>query len=269
MCLPRRTKAFANKRTLGHSIVQMETAVPPPAPTGRVNRFGTWMRARKWRRWLVLSIVWLVGVLTLFAAWIGVAILRGSTERNAAAVALNLVIVFFLAIVGLITMHRGLYRWFWHIDCKRAAGKLLLPGDPGPTFGSEPTAPPPRIAWPWTLRLRHAIIYVAGMLTLLYAFAPYDNQLAIMHFVIAHSAGPSSAGSLNTLLFGYLPIMVLAMLAMLLTWRQMRRRDAGLLDARGKVLLEAEVSWLFSFGAAFTVTAFLCRWGGSMIVAYL
>jgi hypothetical protein len=246
----------------------METRFPPPGPTGRLDRVGTWMRARKWRQWLVLSLIWLVGVITLFAAWISVAILRGSTERDAGAVALNLVIVFFLAIVGLIAMHRGLYRWFWHVDRKRAAGKLL-PGDPGPPFGSEATAPPPRIDWPWTLRLRHAVIYVAGMLTLLYAFAPYDNQLAIVHFVIAHSAGPSSAGSLNTLLFGYLPMGVLAILAMLLTWRQTRRRDAGLLDTRGKLLLEAEVSWLFSFGAAFTVTAFLCRWGGSMIVAYL
>ena len=113
------------------------------------------------------------------------------------------------------------------------------------------------------------LIHLVGIVTLVYAFAPYDNQLAIIHFVRAHSAGPSSAGSLSALLFGYLPIVVLAGLAMLLTQRQMRRRDAGLLDARGKLPLEAEVTWLFSFGAAFTVTAFFCRWGGSMIVAYL
>ena len=71
------------------------------------------------------------------------------------------------------------------------------------------------------------------------------------------------------LLFGYLPLGILALIAMLLTSRQMRRRDAGLLDARETLLLKAEVSWLFSFAAAFMVTAFLCRWGGSMIVAYL
>jgi hypothetical protein len=119
------------------------------------------------------------------------------------------------------------------------------------------------------LRLRHAVIYIAAVLTLLYAFAPYDHQLAIARFVIAHSAGWSSAGSLSTLLFGYLPMGFLVMLATLLTWRQTRRRDAGLLDAGGKLLLEAEVSWLFSFAAAFTVTGFLSRWAGSMIVAYL
>jgi hypothetical protein len=246
----------------------MEIDFPPPGPSDRLERLSRWMRARKWRQWLVLISVSLLSVMILFPAWFAVAFLLDSPERNAGAVALNLVLVFFLAIVGLAAMHRGMYRWFWHIDRKRAAGTLPF-GDQGPPFGSEETAPPPCIHWPWTSRLRHAAIYVAGILTLLYAFAPYDHQLAIVRCVLAHSAGRSSAGSLNTLLFGYLPMVVLATLTLLLTWRQMRRRDAGLLDASGKLLLEAELSWLFSFGAAFTVTAFLCRWAGSMIIAYL
>jgi hypothetical protein len=246
----------------------MAPEFPQPKPVGRLDRVGTWMRARKWRQWLVLSMVWLVGVITVFAAWIGVAILRGSTDRDAGAVALNLVLVVFLAIVGLVAVHGGAYRWFWHVGRKRADGALRA-GDPDPPYGSEPTEPPPRIDWPGPLRLRHALIYLVAIVTLLYAFAPYDNQLAIMRFVTAHSAGRSSGGSLSMLLFGYLPLGTLSLLAMLLTWRQMQRRDAGLLDARETLLLEAEVSWLFSFAAAFMVTAFLCRWGGSMIVAYL
>lgn len=246
----------------------MATDFPQPGPVGRLDRFVIWMRARKWRQWLVLSMVWLVGVITLFAAWIGVAILRGSTERNAGAVALNLVLVFFLAIVGLVAMHGGTYRWFWHVDRKRAEGALRA-GDAYPPYGSEPSEPPPRIDWPRSLRLRHALIYFVAIVTLLYGFAPYDNQLAIIRFVTAHSAGRSSAGSLSMLLFGYLPLGVLATVAMLLTWRQMQRRNAGLLDARETLLLEAEVSWLFSFATAFTVTTFLCRWGGSMIVSFL
>ena len=119
------------------------------------------------------------------------------------------------------------------------------------------------------MRLRHALIYLVGVATLVYVFAPYDNQRAIVRFLIAHSAGPSSAGSLSELIFGYVPMAFLAALAMILTSRQMRRRDAGLLDAHEKLVLQAELSWLFSFAAAFTLTMFLCRWVGSMTLAYL
>jgi len=246
----------------------MNADFPPPGPSGPLDRLGQWMRASKLRLWLVLGLCWLVGCILLFAAWIGVAILRGSTERDAAGVALNLVLVVFLAIVCLFVTHRAMYRWFWHVDRKRAAGKLR-PGDADPAYASEPTQPPPRIAWPWALRLRHALIYLVGVTTLVYVFAPYDNQRAIVRFLIAHSAGPSSAGSLSELIFGYVPMAFLAALAMILTSRQMRRRDAGLLDAHEKLVLQAELSWLFSFAAAFTLTMFLCRWVGSMTLAYL
>ncbi|PXA99084.1 hypothetical protein DMC47_05235, partial [Nostoc sp. 3335mG] len=193
---------------------------------------------------------------------------RNSTDRDAGAVALNLVLTCFIATIGLIAMHRGLYRRFLHVDRRRDAG-AVPPGESGPAVGSEPVAPSPRVDWPWTLRLRHAVLYLVGILTLLYAFAPYENQLAILRFVTAHSAGRSSAGSLGALLFGYLPMVALVMLAMLLTWRQMRRRDAGLLRPEETLLLEAETAWLFSFAAAFAMAVFLCRWAGSMIVAYL
>jgi hypothetical protein len=245
----------------------MET-FPPPGRAGRLDRLGTWMRMRKWRQWLVLSLASLVTTVVLLAVWIGVAILRGSTERDAGAVALNLVLIFFLAIVGLIILHRAAYRWFWHVDRKRAEGTLRV-GGPAPAFGSEPTAPSPRIVWPWTLRVRHGFIYFVGIGTLLYAFAPYEHQLAIVRFVATHSVGRSSAGSLTMLLFGYVPLMMLAGLTMLLTWRQMRRRDAGLLDTSERLVLEAETSWLFSFGLAFAATTLLCRLAGSMIAVHL
>lgn len=246
----------------------MNSSIPPSAPARRTDRPVPSRGARSWRQWLVLGGIALASWVILFAAWIGVAILRGATDRNAGAVALNLVLTCFIGTIGLIAMHRGLYRWFWHVNRKRAAG-TVSPGNPEPVFGSEPTAPPPRIDWPWTLRLRHAVLYLVGILTLFYAFAPYENQLAILRFVTAHSAGRSSAGSLGALLFGYLPMVALVMLAMLLTWRQMRRRDAGLLRPRETLLLEAETSWLFSFAAAFAMAVFLCRWAGNMIVAYL
>lgn len=246
----------------------MNADFPPPGPAGPLDRLGVWMRARKWRQWLVLTAVWFLAFVVLFPAWIAVAILRGSTERDAGAVALNLVLTVFIAVVGLIVVHRATYRWFWHIDRKRAAG-LLRPGASEPDYGSELTAPPPRIDWPWSLRLRHALIYIVATATLLYAFAPYENQLAIARFLNAYSAGRTSAGSLALLTFGYLPMAGLSALAVLLTYRQMRRRDTGLLDARQTLLLEAETTWLFSFAAAMVMAALFCRVAGGMIVAYL
>lgn len=246
----------------------MNSSISPPGPARRTDRPAPSKGARNWRQWLVLGGIGLASWIILFAAWIGVAFLRGSTDRDAGAVALNLVLTCFIATIGLIAMHRGLYRRFLHGDRRRAAG-AVSPAESGPAVGSEPTGPSPRIDWPWTLRLRHAVLYLVGILTLLYAFAPYQNQLAILRFVTAHSAGRSSAGSLSALLFGYLPLVALVMLAMLLTWRQMRRRDAGLLGPDETLLLEAETSWLFSFAAAFATAVFLCRWAGSMIVAYL
>ncbi|MEN3745529.1 hypothetical protein TPR58_00010 [Sphingomonas sp. HF-S3] len=246
----------------------MNSSIPPSAPAGRFDRPVPSRRARNWRRWLVLGGIGLASWIILFAAWIGVAFLRGSTDRDAGAVALNLVLTCFIGTIGLIAMHRGLYRRFLHVDRRRAAGTVPS-GESGPAFGLEPNGPLPRIDWPWMLRLRHAVLYAVGILTLLYAFAPYQNQLAILRFVTAHSAGRSSAGSLGVLLFGYLPMVALGMLAMLLTWRQMRRRDAGLLRPDETLLLEAETSWLFSYAAAFAMAVFLCRWAGSMIMAYL
>jgi cytochrome bd-type quinol oxidase subunit 2 len=90
--------------------------------------------------------------------------------------------------------------------------------------------------------LRHVLIYFVGILTLLYAFVPYDNQLAVARFITVYSAGLSSSGTMSMLLFGYLPMAVVVLLAISLTWRQLRRRDAGLLDARGKLILEAEMT---------------------------
>ena len=246
-------------------VRSMNADFPPP---GRVGPLERWVPAHGWRRGLILGIGWLVTTISLLFIWIAVAYFRGSTEHDSAAVALNLVLSGFLAIVGLIVMHRATYRWFWHVDRKRAAGELRL-GDREPAYGSEQTAPPPHIAWPWTLRLRHSLTYVIGIITVLYLFAPFEHQRAIASFVIKHSAGRSSAGSLSTMLFGLLPLLVTTMLAILLTYRQMHRRDAGLLDAHETLLLEAETIWLFSFGAALAMTMLLCKVAGGMVLAHL
>jgi hypothetical protein len=242
--------------------------LPPPGPPGALDRLGTWMRRhRVWQCVIIAGAALLLWVL-LFAAWIGIAILRNSTDRDAGAVALNLVSSLCLALVMLFPTHGAIHRWFWHLERKRATGLLRL-GEREPRYGSEPTAPAPRVDWPLAARLRHGLIYLLAVATILYAFAPYEHQLRIVRFVAAHSAGGASAGSLSALLFGYLPMVLTVGIAMLLTHRGMRRLDAGLLDQRAALMLRAETVWLFSFAAAFTTTVFLCRIIGGLIVAYL
>lgn len=232
------------------------------------DRLRIWQRGPKWRRWLVIAGMFLGGWTLLFGGWIGVALLRGATDRDAGAVAFNIVLVFFMATCMFLALHRALYRQFWHQDRKRAADGM----HPVDTAFPSKTAwalPPPAVHWPWGLRLRHGVLRVIGMATLLHVFLPFGNQVAISGFLARHSAGWASAGSLATLLFAWVPLVLLLLLSMLLLSRQMRRRDAGLLDEEGKRLLQAETNWLFSFAAAFAMTVLLCCVFGAMVVRYL
>lgn len=245
-----------------------DESFPPPGPVDGLGRLRVWMRARQWRQWLIVSLLLLVGWSALFGAWIGIALLRASTDRDAGAIAMNIVLVLFMGAVLFPTMHRATYRWFWHLDRKRAAGSPYAEVTAF-RFGEEPTVPPPLVRWPWTLRLRHGAMLLLGVAALLYAFLPFANQIAIGRFLVGHSAGRVSAGSLGTLLFGYLPMLALAFVSMLLLSRQFRRRDAGLLTDEQKLLLAAEMNWLFAYATAFGATMLLCRIFGAMIVQYL
>lgn len=85
---------------------------------------------------------------------------------------------------------------------------------------------------------------------MLFSFMPYRHQVAMAHFMVEISSGSATRRQLTGLLFGYLPMILFALLALALTHRQQRRRDADLLDAREQILLRAEMNWLFSFGVA-------------------
>ncbi|KPF49392.1 hypothetical protein IP65_20295 [Novosphingobium sp. AAP1] len=235
---------------------------------GLLRRLRVWMHARRWRLWLILGFCWLFALIAVMAAWIGVAFLRQSTDRDAGAIALNLVLVWLLATVGLTVVHRGMYRRF-RDNAGQQSQVARDQNAPLPSVFDPSPRPTPRIVWPWSLRVRHFLIYLVGIVTILYVFAPYSNQIAIVRFLLANSAGRASAGSLSALVFGFVPMVTLTVLIGLLTRRQMKRRDAGLLDADGKALLDAETSWLFSFVAAFIAIMFLCRWAGGMIVQTL
>lgn len=238
------------------------------SPDTRHQQMPAWLRGPRWRRWLLIVMLFLVGWSALFGGWIGIALLRDSTDRNAGAVAFNIVLVVFMATVMFLILQRGLYRWFWHIERRRGHG-WFEPGGKAMQFGATRTDTPPVIAWPWQLRLRHLGFLLLGMATLLFIFLPFENQLAIGGFLARHSAGRASAGSLSMLIFAWLPLLLLGGLSMLLLSRQMRHRDAGQLTAEGKLLLAAEVNWLFSFATAFAMTMLLCRLFGAMVVRYV
>ena len=233
-----------------------------------MQKLEQWMQGGKWRRAAFGVGLWVACMLVIFPAWIGTAMLLGSTERNAGGVALNIVLTCFIAVAGLPVMHRAMYRWFTHIEKKQQSGVEFTEAH-ATAYGSEPTAPVPHIDWPWPLRLRHALTYLLGILTLTYVFLPYQNQLGLARFINMYSAGHASARGLNSIVFFYLPMASMMTLAALMTWRQLRRRDAGLLNEQEKKLLTAEINWLFSFGAAYVMAVVLCRFAGGLIVNLL
>lgn len=241
---------------------------PPPGPEGRLDRLSAWMRVSQWRQWLVLYPLVMLITVVLQILWIAVAFALHSTDRDAGAVALNYVLVGVIVTAGLLVIHPSMYRWQWHIERKRRAGELP-PDGATPAYGSEIAAPAPRIDWPWPYRLRHGLARLLTVAALLFFFMPYRNQTAIARFLSTHSAGRASAGSLAGLIFFYLPFCVMAVLIGALTWRQAKRRDAGLLSERESLLLEAETTWLFSFGAAVIIVIFLCHFAGGMITAFM
>ncbi|OUL11187.1 hypothetical protein B0X78_14060 [bacterium AM6] len=112
------------------------------------------------------------------------------------------------------------------------------------------------------MRLRHATLYLLGMALIAFVFLPLDNQCAFRGWVSRFSAGPASAGQLNVLLFVWLPLLVLIAVCMLSLYRQVRRRDAGLLDEAGKRLLNDEMNWLLAFAGALAATTLVCRVAG-------
>lgn len=241
------------------------TEIPPPGPTGVLDRLHRWMNGHTARRVVVVIVLFVVGWTSLFGGWIAIALLRGSTERNAGAVALLYVIMPFLSVVMLFVLHQKAYRRLWNDDRNRSRS------DSSNDWGFEiNTAPPaPAIDWPLTLQVRHRIFYLLAIGGLLFSFVPYQHQAAILQFMINISSGSATLRQLPGLLFGYLPMIFFTLCTLLLTHRQQRRREGGLLNYRERLLLRAETNWLMSFGIALATVILLSQVFGSMIISRL
>ncbi|WP_295378295.1 hypothetical protein [uncultured Pseudacidovorax sp.] len=237
-------------------------------PPRFIDRLWAWMEGRPLRRAAVAVVAFLVAFSGLFASWIGVALWRGSTDRNAGAVALLYVLVPFIAVVMLFMIQRMMYRLLWNQERAMARGEWR-PGDRVPPPGPRSTPPAPSVSWPWTLRARHALLYVLTLAGLLYGFMPYEHQVELVRLVWRLGSGTATRRQLPVLLFGYLPLVVFGLLAVALTHRQRRRRDAGRLDARARLVLRAEMNWLWAFATAATMTILMLQFFGQLIVATL
>lgn len=243
------------------------TDLPPPGPPSGFDRLHAWMNGRPVRRMIVVIVAFLVGWPLLFGGWIAVAMLRGSTESNASAVAFLYVIMPFLAVVLFLAIQRMSYRRFWYNDRERARGASPTDGFEAP--GGGPFPPAPQIDWPLTLRLRHGLFYLLAMAGLIWSFLPYEHHVAIAHLMADTGHGSATRRQLTGLVFGYVPMMLFALLAIALTRRQYRRRDAGLLDERERSLLRAETNWLFSFGVALASVILFSQLFGNIIITRL
>ncbi|ASV88306.1 putative membrane protein (plasmid) [Ochrobactrum quorumnocens] len=241
------------------------TEISPSGPMGALGRLHRWINGHKARRAAVVigffSVVWVL----LFGGWIAIALLRGSTERNAGAVALLYVIMPFLSVVMLLLFHRMAYRRFWDDDRKRARNKSTKEW----ALETDSAPPAPAFDWPLTLQARHGIIYVLAITGLLFSFTPYQHQAAIVQFMVNISFGSATLRQLSGLLFGYLPLFFFAVCTMGITHRQQRRNDAGLLSNRERLLLRAEMNWLMSFGIALASVMLLNQTFGHMIISHL
>lgn len=234
-----------------------------------MERLRAWMAQKTWRRFIVVGLFLIIGFATLFGGWIGVALLRGSTEKTAGAVAFNIVLVFFMSAVFYPLIHRTTYRWYWQLDRNRTKESLKTNVNYSGWLNAELAEPPPAIRWTWALSIRHLVLHTVAVGTLFYIFLPFDNQLAIGSYLFHHSAGRASAGKLSLLLFGFVPLTILLALSMFLLRRQMKNRDAGLLDDDQKLLLAAELNWLFSYATSVATTMWLCRLLGGIVTRHL
>lgn len=237
-----------------------------PSGSSMLARLGRWMRSvRPWQSLSLLVLICVPLTFILLTMWIGLTFLlgRGPGHTVSAEASLNLLLVCLVAGPGFVLMHHGQYRWFRQADRDRSRPRSGL--DASLPTGEEVGREMPKIAWSRGAHLRHGLMYLAAMTILVITFAPYQHQVRIASFLDRFSAGSASHGTLSGIAFLHAPMALFCVFAILVTHRQMKRRDAGGLDATRTIELDAEVNWLFAFAATFGTAAFLCHFAGSMI----
>lgn len=206
----------------------------------------------------------------MLMGWIGLvyAVNTYSAIAVTAEEVLNLILVGFVAVIGLPILHAATHRWFWHIRRKQASGEFLF-GEEMPSFGSKPTQPPPRIKWGARQIAVYAILYLVGMSSLVVAYAPLGHQEALTSFLWRFSAGRASFSSLVQLVIVFVPMALSFACLMPLFEADRKRLSAGGLSQQEALAIRGRQEWLSSFATAFVMAGFLAFLAGNMILAHL
>lgn len=182
--------------------------------------------------------------------------------------ALNLILVAFVAAVGLPLLHAAAYRWFWHIRRNQAAGRFS-PGLDMPAFGSEPTQPAPRVRRSARQLSVYALLYVIGFSSLVAAYAPLGRQQALVEFLWRFSAGRASFSILVQIVIVYLPMALTFACLVPVFERDQKRIGAGGLTEDEALGIQDRQAWLSSFATAFVMAGFLSVVAGNLILGHL
>lgn len=177
---------------------------------------------------------------------------------------LNYMLVTLLAFVGLPVFHRGLSRWFFHLDSKRP-GSL----EARAPFGSTPTAPVPRTRLTWRIRALYIALYAAGVGLIMFAYGPLGHQLGLIEFIGRYSAGRTSFQTLATFFVGTAPAFGLLAIMMWALEKDVAAVQAGRFDAVETLRRKVHHNWLFAYAAALPSVSLLCFFVGLMIHKYL
>lgn len=206
--------------------------------------------------WLMLAVVF--GVPLFLASWIGLIFLGedlnwGLSANEVFAWEIAAVVTLFLWPLAI----RGSHRQFWHNRGRRP--------DEVAEWGSEPTAPVPKIPLSWGQRLGRAAVVVLGGAGILAICGPQEVSLLVLRALGVVSIGPSSLwGALQLVTFLLLMAMLLPVMA--LTERALRKHPRG---SQARFRLEVQQHWYLAAVTAWVICVAMGLMFAWLILAYL
>ena len=206
--------------------------------------------------WLMLLVV--IGVPAMLGSWIGLVLLGADLDWGLSA---NQVFAWELAAVVAVVLWppaiRGSQRQFWHQRGRRP--------DQVTAWGSEPTAPVPKIALSWGERFGRAALVLLGGVGILAICGPQEVSLLALRALGVVSIGPASLwGALQLVTF--LLLMALLLPVMALTERSLRRHPRG---SEERFRLEVQQHWYLAAVTAWVICVAMGLMFAWLVLAYL
>ncbi|MDP5228184.1 MULTISPECIES: hypothetical protein [Arthrobacter] len=206
--------------------------------------------------WLMLLVV--TGVPLLLGAWIGLVLLgedRGWGQSANQVFAWEIAAMMALVLWPLAI--RGSHRQFWHNRGRRPHEVA--------EWGSEPTAPVPKVPLRPGQWIGRATVVVLGGAGILAVSGPQEVTLLILRALGVESIGPDSVwGALQ--LVTVLLLMGLLLPVMALTERSVRRHPKG---SQERFRLEVQQHWYLAAVTAWVISVAMGLMFSALILAYL